>query len=99
MRLHWLAALAFPAEVERFASGMSADLKSLLEVPMAYLFLGLNEEAWSELDALPSAYQVEGPVYALRIEILQKLEKWEPARVIAESLAGSFPEDAGWWLA
>jgi len=58
----------------------------------------MHTEAWDELEALPPAQRADDRVLELRIQIYLALEKWAPARVLAESLARQAPENPGWWL-
>jgi predicted Zn-dependent protease len=69
-----------------------------LKAAMGYLDLGMAQDAWNELEKLPPFLKDRDAVLDLRIEIFQRLEKWESARVLAESLAKRFPENPSWWL-
>ncbi len=69
-----------------------------LQPALGYLELGMFEEANEELEELPPELRAADEVLGLRIEILQKLAKWESARVLAESLAKRSPGNPGWWL-
>jgi tetratricopeptide (TPR) repeat protein len=71
--------------------------RSLLAVS-GYLTLGMHQDAWDELEDLPPGQRTDDRVLEFRIAIYQALEKWEPARILAESLAKRSPENPGWWL-
>lgn len=74
------------------------DSEKLLDPALGYVGLGMYEEAWKELEALPPTLQAHDEVLELRIAIFKGLEKWEAARVLAESLVRRSPENPGWWL-
>lgn len=74
------------------------QLDQLLQPAIGYLQLGMVEEANDELEELPPEMRAADEVLALRIEILQRLAKWESARMLAESLAKRSPENTGRWL-
>lgn len=74
------------------------DLKRTLEAAAGYLTLGLIDDAWEELEALPPEMEREHAVLELRCEIYQRLGRWNSARVLAESMAHRFPENPAWWL-
>lgn len=74
------------------------SLEHRLQPALGYLELGMFEEANDELEELPPELRADDEVLGLRIEIFQKLAKWEFARVLAESLAKRSPENPGWWL-
>lgn len=74
------------------------ELNRCLEAVQGYLTLGMVEEAWEELDDLPPDLRSSDMVAHTRIKIYQSLEKWEPARMLAESLAMKSPENADWWV-
>jgi tetratricopeptide (TPR) repeat protein len=69
-----------------------------LDATLGYLALGMHQDAWNELESLPPELRANVGVIELRIEILQRLGKWEAARMLAESLAKQFPENPHWWL-
>ena len=69
-----------------------------LQAAIGYLQLGMFEDANDELEELPPDLRASDEVLALRIEIYQRLAKWESARVLAESLAKRSPEQPDWWL-
>ncbi len=75
-----------------------SELERLLSPVSGYLTLGMCEEAWEELESLPAVLRVHDAVLSLRVEILQRLGKWESARMLAESLAKRCPENPEWWL-
>lgn len=74
------------------------DLRRNLEAALGYLALGMHQDAWDELESLPPELRADDHVLDLRISIYQGLGKWEPARVLAESLAKRFPENPHWWI-
>jgi predicted Zn-dependent protease len=74
------------------------QLEQLLQPAMGCLQPGMLEEANDELEELPPEFRAVDEVLGLRIEIYQRLAKWESARVLAESLAKRSPENPGWWL-
>lgn len=69
-----------------------------LDTTLGYLALGMYQDAWDELESLPPEAKADVGVIELRIEILQRLGKWEFARVLAESLAKRCPENPHWWI-
>lgn len=74
------------------------DLQRNLGAALGYLALGMPEEAWDELESLPPELRAEDLVLDIRISIYHRLEKWEDARVLAESLTKSCPENPQWWI-
>jgi tetratricopeptide (TPR) repeat protein len=58
----------------------------------------MHQDAWDELESLPPELRADDGVLKIRIQIYQGLKKWEPARVLAESLAKRFPENPHWWI-
>ncbi len=76
---------------------MSPDEHAISAV-VGYISLGMFEDAWQELESLPPEQRADGDVISLRIEILQRLEKWESCRVLAESMAKRFPANPDWWI-
>jgi Flp pilus assembly protein TadD len=74
------------------------DAPRHLEAALGYLALGMHQDAWDELESLPPKLRADDSVLELRIQIYQALEKWESARMLAESLAGRCPENVGWWI-
>jgi len=77
---------------------MDEIVQRALTAAHGYLDLGMHQEAWDELEALPPELRAEDAVLELRIDLYLALEKWAPARVLAESLARQAPENPGWWL-
>lgn len=73
-------------------------LERHLEASRGYLGLGMHQDAWDELESLPPDLRVDVGVVELRIKIYQGLKRWEPARVLAESLAKRSPENPQWWI-
>lgn len=69
-----------------------------LEPALGYLALGMHQDAWDELEALPPELRVDDRVLEIRISIYHALKKWESARILAESLASRSPEEVGWWI-
>lgn len=69
-----------------------------LQAAQGYIQLGMFQDAWDELEALPPEFMADDMVSELRVSIYQALEKWEPARILAESLAKRSPENVGWWI-
>lgn len=72
--------------------------QKLLDAAVGYLYLGLVDEAWEELDSLPPEIRATAPVLEMRIVIYQKLGKWASARIIAESMAAKMPGNQNWWI-
>ena len=75
------------------------EIERTIQAVSGYLDLGMLLEAWDELESLAPEDRANVNVITLRLEILQRLEKWESARVIAESMATKFPENPDWWIA
>jgi len=69
-----------------------------LQAALGYLELGMHHDAWDELEALPPELRADDTVSELRISIYEAMEKWEPARVVAESLARRCPDNPRWWI-
>lgn len=74
------------------------DPSKHLKAAIGFLDLGMAQDAWDELEKLPPFLKDSDAVLDLRIEIFQRLGKWESARVLAESLAKRFPENPSWWI-
>ena len=74
------------------------DTPRHLQAALGYLTLGMHQDAWDELENLPPELRTDVAVLELRIQIYQLLGKWEPARILAESLALKFPENPIWWI-
>ncbi len=74
------------------------ELKRRVDAATGYLMLGMIQDAWDELEALPPELRTRDEVLATRIEIYHKLAKWEQARILAESLAGRSPQNPAWWI-
>lgn len=77
---------------------MMIELKRRLDAATGYFMLGMIQDAWDELEALPPELRVRDEVLEARIEIYHHLGKWETARILAESLAGRSPENPVWWI-
>ena len=75
-----------------------SELERLLSPVSGYLTLGMLVDAWDLLEDFPPELRIHDTVLGLRVEILQRLGKWESARVLAESLAKRSPENPDWWL-
>jgi tetratricopeptide (TPR) repeat protein len=73
------------------------DPSKHLEAPVGFLDLGMPQDAWDELEKMPPILRDTDAVLDLRIEIFQKLGKWESARILAESVAKRCPENPNWW--
>jgi predicted Zn-dependent protease len=73
------------------------DPSKHLEAAIGFLDLDMPQDAWDELEKLPPFLKARDSVFDLQIEIFQKLDKWESARVLAESLARRSPENLSWW--
>jgi len=69
-----------------------------MESTLGYLSLGMHQDAWDELEMLPPALCAREEVLEIRIEIFQRLGKWESARGLAESLTKRNPENPDCWL-
>lgn len=74
------------------------DPSQHLRAATGFLDLGMAQDAWDELEKLPSFLTDSDAVLDLRMEIYQKLGKWESARELAESLARRSPENLSWWI-
>jgi Flp pilus assembly protein TadD len=75
-----------------------SDPTKHLKAAMGYLDLGMAQEAWDELEKLPPLLKDRDSVNDLKIEIYQRLGKWESAGILAESLAKRSPENPNWWI-
>lgn len=76
---------------------MNAPLHKI-EAAHGYIDLGMFQEAWDELESLPPELRAGNAVFEIRLEIFQRMQKWESARMLAESLAKQAPENPAWWL-
>jgi Flp pilus assembly protein TadD len=74
------------------------ELHQRLRATHGYIDLGMFQDAWDELESLPPAMRADDAVFETRIAIFIRLENWESARVLAESLAKRSPENPEWWL-
>ena len=74
------------------------DLQRNLDAAVGYLALGMHQDAWDELECLPPELRANESVLEIRIQIYHGMGKWEPARVLAESLAKRSPENPQWWI-
>lgn len=73
-----------------------SDPVETVKAAWGFIELGLFEDAAEELDSLPAEFRVGDDVMEARIGICQRLEKWNSARVLAQSLAGRSPENPVW---
>ena len=69
-----------------------------LDAALGYFYLGLYDYAWDELESLPAEVRLTDPVLEMRLAVYHALNKWNPARILAESLAQRFPENPNWWI-
>ncbi|MEO7098038.1 MAG: hypothetical protein ABI162_01665 [Luteolibacter sp.] len=69
-----------------------------LDSALGYFYLGLFNDAWDELESLPVELRLTDPVLEMRLAVYHALHKWNPARILAESLAQRFPENPNWWI-
>lgn len=77
---------------------MNHQLNRSLEAVHGFLSLGMVEDAWEELESLPPDLRSLDDVLHTKLKIYQLLEKWEPARQLAEALAMKSPENPDWWV-
>lgn len=81
----------------RMIAGMSPHTRSLYAV-MGFLELGMPDDAWEELESLPPGQHDQAEVRELRIAISMRLEKWQAARIDAETMARRHPDNPSWWI-
>ena len=74
------------------------ELRRRVRAATGFNDLGLHQEAWDELEALPPELRACDTVLNMRVHIYLSLGKWEQARVLAESLARRSPENPQWRL-
>ncbi len=75
------------------------DFEQTLRSAGGYVGLGMFRDAWNESETHAPTLRAQDAVFELRIAIFKGLEKWESARVLAESLARRSPENHRWWAA
>ncbi|MEI6349488.1 MAG: hypothetical protein WCP06_00105 [Verrucomicrobiota bacterium] len=71
----------------------SPDVERALVAADGYLFLGLPDEAWSELQAIPPDDQWSADVLRARIRILLHLKRWKQAEELSTEGNGLYPEE------
>lgn len=76
---------------------MSSHTRSI-HAAIGFLELGMPDDAWEELDSLPPGQRDVADVRELRISIAMRLEKWQAARIDAETMAGRHPDNPSWWI-
>ncbi len=70
-----------------------------LNAAEGFLELGMFEEAHDELERMPAEDRYRPEVYATRLGVFLKLEKWEAAEVCAKHLTRVWSDQSGWWCA
>jgi len=65
---------------------------------LGYLELGMAEDAWDELAALPTEFGELKPVKQLRVEILGRLKRWGEAAELCLPMLESEPSELFWWI-
>lgn len=63
-----------------------------------YLELGMYQEAWEALEALPPEERHEPHVLVVRMEIYRALKKYEAMASVAEHLTTVCPQEPGHWI-
>jgi len=66
-----------------------------LNAATGYLGLGMNMEAWNELEEIDPEKRALPEVLNVRVEVCRALEKWEMMAEIADHLLKAEPEDPG----
>jgi len=69
-----------------------------VEAADGFLRLGLPEEAWHELEFLPSALRKSKPVMEARLRVYQALGDWSETAKIARTMTNQSPEETRWWI-
>ena len=73
------------------------EYKKQIEAAEGWLMLGLPEEAWRELESIPSAGRGTVEFYRLAWEALGRQGRWEEALQMAEEWIERFPDHPGGW--
>ena len=68
------------------------------EVASGYAELGMYLDADSELEKIDPFNRAAPEILALRIEIYQRLEKWELMQVVAQKLVQFDPDNLQWTI-
>ena len=68
------------------------DARHHLNAVVGYLNLGMLDDAWEELRALPAGEQARPEVVSVRIAILIRMRRWEQALGLSLELCRIIPE-------
>lgn len=63
-----------------------------------YLDLGMGQEAWDELDAMPPGDRARSEIVVMRLVILQSMALWDKAAEIAIGAVRHYPDCADLYL-
>ncbi len=77
---------------------IDAHLKRLLLAAEGYQDLGLMEEAWEELNAVPPQDQSLPEVIQLRVQLLMKQDRWEEGLTNSQELMRLAPQASAGYI-
>lgn len=63
-----------------------------------YLELGMGQRAWDELEFIEAADRVRFEVLAMRLTVLQHIEKWEMGAEVGRGAVQRYPEQGALYL-
>ena len=73
-------------------------ISRLLTEAIGYIELGMFQEAWDSLEAIPPEQRHFADVLKVRVEIYRGLGKWEAMEAVASHLCQILPDDAQNWI-
>jgi tetratricopeptide (TPR) repeat protein len=74
------------------------DWRRTLTAAHGYLELGMGQDAWDELDAMPPEDRARVEVVLTRLMILQSMERWDKAAEIAIGAVRFYPDSPDLYL-
>lgn len=72
----------------------SAEMRRALNAADGYLYFNLFEEAWDELQTIPSEEQNDSAVLLARIRVLLHKREWSAAETLSSNGARLHPDEA-----
>lgn len=77
---------------------MSLNYKRLLLAAEGYLELDMAEEAWEELNAVPSEEHTQPEYLQVRVQLLMRGESWEEALAASQKLTKALPHSSAGFI-
>lgn len=74
------------------------DAASTCQRALGFLELGMPQDAWEELGELPAEIAETSPVIQMKVEVLNRLKRWQDAAELCRPMIEREPGELFWWI-